>query len=221
MQIVNSSEKYMIRTDDLISLEDSEDYFLSERVVILLGDAEKSIKDKLLSGRDILEKSKLENLKYVEVIISYYSCSYFKAFFLNLVKNLKRKFYVKGTEIYHIDLNHIYSLELMRGYRDFANAYAWTNKKWAMLEEERQAKYLELYNSIKENGYDESQPIDILLNRNFGISDQIYQGHHRLSICKDLNILEATAVFYSAPKNHSSLECVSLFLYKIKKIFNI
>ena len=100
---------------------------------------------------------------------------------------------------------------LQRGVRNRENAYQWTNKRWKMSNEEAQKRYNDLYNSIKENGYDEDSPMIVMLNRKFGIKDQILQGHHRIGICQELDVKEVNICFWATPK---SFEFLKLFLKK-------
>jgi len=58
-----------------------------------------------------------------------------------------------------------------------------------------------LYNSIKANGYDAKSPMLVMLNRKFGVKDQLLQGHHRIGICKALNVNEVSISFWAVPRS--------------------
>lgn len=196
-RIVYSSEVYQLSVKDVSFLDNAKQYKDSDKVVILLGDESKGIKDTLLSGRDILEKSKD---KYIAVSIAYYTIGRFLSILVNFVKPLKRKYYTIGSNYYHTSLQSLGKLSLTRGTRNEENAYAWSNEKWALSEEQREERYNSLYNSLKDKGYLDSCPILILLNRNFGVKDQILQGHHRMHLCEEVGIDDVTIRFWSAPK---------------------
>ena len=64
----------------------------------------------------------------------------------------------------------------------------------------RQKRFDELYNSLK-NGYDMKYPMFVGLNRHWGYKDQLLQGHHRLGICKELNIEDVSISFWTYPQS--------------------
>ena len=126
-------------------------------------------------------------------------------FFITLIKPLKRKFYVKNNTSFRVCFERLLEAKLTRGERNRENAYQWTNKKWQISKEEAVLRYNELYNSIKNNGYDEKNPMIVMINRKFGIKDQILQGHHRIGICKELGVKEANICFWLAPSSFDFL----------------
>ena len=44
-------------------------------------------------------------------------------------------------------------------------------------------------------------PMFVGLNRHWGYKDQLLQGHHRLVICKDLNIEDVSISFWTYPQS--------------------
>lgn len=213
-----SSEIYLLKIDDVLMLDKAEEYStVSKEVVILLGNDEKNISDKLLSGYDFLKNAKQQKEKYIKVKIAYYSMPSILALFINLIKPIKRKYYVTGTGIYGSLLKDIEDKNLTRGVRNASNAYQWTGK-WAISEEKRKERYTSLYNSIKEKGYDHNSPMLILLNRSLGVKDQLLQGHHRISICKEVGVEEISVKFWSSPKSPNFMRAINSFITTIKRI---
>lgn len=60
---------------------------------------------------------------------------------------------------------------------------------------ERQKRWDDLRASIAQNGFDSKHPITIMLNRKDNNHDQIFQGHHRLSIAIELQMREVPVRF--------------------------
>lgn len=44
-------------------------------------------------------------------------------------------------------------------------------------------------------------PMFVGLNRHWGYKDQLLQGHHRLGICKELNIEDVSISFWTYPQS--------------------
>lgn len=216
-KIVYSSEIYLLSIADVAKLESSCEYFDGDDVVVLIGDYHKGIKDTLLSGKENLERAKEKGIDYVSVKLAYYSVHPAIGFFINLIKPIKRKFYAHGSEIYGALFSDVESKDLTRGVRNAENAYQWTGK-WAISKEEAEKRYKELYDSIKKNGYDHNSPMLILLNRRFGVGDQFLQGHHRMTICKELGIKDVSLLFWTSPKSPSFMKAINYIVTKIRKI---
>ena len=98
----------------------------------------------------------------------------------------RNRFHAFGTNVYHIDPKKIREMNLERGKRTIENAYRYA--KWPLSDEQRQKQYNDLKNSLEKNGYDDKYPIEIMLCRSFGVKDTIYQGHHRIMFCVDMNV---------------------------------
>jgi len=142
---------------------------------------------------------------FIKTRIVYDSYPALVCFFLTLIKPLKRRFYLRSTQGFSIKLKDILDMGLPRGERNAENAYQFKNKRFYLPPEQAKADYQKLYDSIKKNGYDKSQPLYVMLNRKFGVRDQLLQGHHRIGICKELNIDEVSIAFWAAPANFSWL----------------
>lgn len=208
-----ASETYLIAVKDLTELENSPTYQPDKNeVIILVGNTESNQDDTLFAGRHLLQTS----AKYLEVKIAYPDRPKFFNFFINLIKPLKRRYYSTGSRYYHTPLDTLLSKQIHRGIRTAANAYKWTNKRWALPEEERVKRYQELYQSLKTHGYDDNSPLLILLNRNLGVKDQLLQGHHRIGICKELNINDVTVKFWTAPQSPFWVKHIYNFISIIK-----
>lgn len=209
-KIALSSEIYQIKRTELQALPIEQDVFgdvKSDEIIVLL---DEKGEDKLISG---MEKVKTSSEEFLPVRMAYHTYPAFQAFFINLIKPIKRKFYKVFPKAYTTTLACILENDVMRGERNEANAYQWTNKKWQISREEAQKRYHDLYNSIKEHGYDKKSPMLIMLNRKFGVKDQILQGHHRIGICKSLNVQEVSISFWAVPK---SFEFMKLLIKRKK-----
>ena len=194
-----SSELYPVSPADIGVLEDADIKnipHLKDRVVVLIGNLKTGEKDKLLCGREIINKA-LENKKsYIRVRFAFFSK--FKRFdFISMfIKPLRLHKKFESSNIYHINPNEIRKLKIERNIRNKENAYALTNPKFYLPPEERKRLYDKLYNSMKK-GYDDQYPLDIMLLRMMGIKDTVNQGHHRMGIAMDLK-LPLVAVRFSA-----------------------
>ncbi len=195
-----SSEFYYIRARDIKKLPPCHDvnYQSKEQtcVVILLkndGNVE------LLSGEKILAQHQDDD--YVQTLVAYYSYPAFIGLLLNLIKPIKRKFYIRSSVGFGVRLDDLLSAHLPRGERNAANAYQLANKRYRLSLEDAQKCYQELRQSFKANGYDPKHPMYVMLNRKFGVKDQLLQGHHRIGICKELGINEVYISFWAAPAN--------------------
>lgn len=85
----------------------------------------------------------------------------------------KRRF--KGSGTYHIAPEAIRALRVERAVRTLENPQARGGV-------DRRAKMSKLGASLRENGYDDAKPIDVMLCRSRG-EDSLRQGHHRISAC--------------------------------------
>ncbi len=204
-----SSDVYLIKAAELKALpaEKLPDLPETAEKVIVQLDAEKG--DKLVSGGQIVAAAKEE--EFIPVRFVYQSFPPLKSFFINLSKRIKRKHYIVSPSVYTVPLHCLYENHVLRGERTAANAYEWTNKRWQMSAEERQQRWDDLYNSLKNKGFDRKDPILLVLNRSLGVKDQIFQGHHRLGICKELGIKEVAVSFWAV---HRSFSFLKIFVRK-------
>lgn len=195
-----SSETYFIKASNLAKLEkkviDSKKIAKFNEKVVIFVDANNVY---LVNGWNKINE--ITQNDFVETIVCYYSLPSFIGFFINIIKPLKRKFYVRNSMSFRVRFDKLLEANLTRGERNRENAYQWTNKRWKMSNEEALIKYDELYQSLKENGYDEKYPMIVMINRKFGVKDQILQGHHRIGICKEVGIEEVNICFWTTPMN--------------------
>ncbi len=208
--IAQSSELYQIKTTELQALpveENDARNLKTDEIVVMLSETGA---DKLISGA---EKVKNSTEEFLPARLAYASYPAYQSFLINLIKPIKRKFYKVFPKAYTTTLACILSNNVMRGERNESNAYQWTNKKWQISREEAQKRYHDLYESIQKHGYDKKSPMLIMLNRKFGVKDQILQGHHRIGICKSLNVKEVSVSFWAVPK---SFEFMKLFIKRKK-----
>ncbi len=212
--IAFASETYLIKTTEIKALPVFENIYglhippeLSDmqEIVVFLDDKNG---DALLHGAAQLAAATTD---FVPVRFAYASYPPFMAFFIHIAKYIKRRFYVKYPSIYTTKLSSLLDNNIIRGERNEQNAYQWTNKKWQMSREEAHKRYQELYDSIKANGYNAASPMFIALNRKFGVKDQMVQGHHRIGICKKLDIHEVTISFWVIPR---SFNFMKIFIFK-------
>lgn len=195
-----SSETYFIKVSNLAKLEkkiiDDKKLAKCENEIVIMVDANGVY---IVKGNNNL-KIKEQN-DFIETRVCYYSLSPFVGFFINLIKPLKRKFYVRNSMSFRVRFDKFLGANLTRGERNRENAYQWTNKRWKISNEVALIKYDELYKSLEENGYDENYPMIVMINRKFGVKDQILQGHHRIGICKEVGIDEVNICFWTTPMN--------------------
>ena len=204
-----SSNYYYIKASNLLELEN-----ISIEKCSNMDDVEAVIyvdeKDcKLCFGRELLANK--NNDDFIKTRIAYHSYPSFIGFFITLIKPLKRKLYVRNNRSFRVKFDELLKANLTRGERNRDNAYQWSNKKWQISAEEAKKRYNDLYDSLKNKGYDEKSPMIVMINRKFGVKDQILQGHHRIGICKEVGIDEVNICFWTAPISFS------IFKFFIKK----
>lgn len=211
-----SSETYLIKASELKKLPSPGNMpakiipvpHQTENIVLL--DTQK--KDLLLAGARNIAAA--EEQTFVPVRFAYWSHAPWLNFFINLIKPIKRRFYAIFPSVYTTTLSSLLQNNITRGERNEANAYQWNNKKWQISREEAHKRYTDLYNSIKTNGYDPKTPLLIMLNRKFGVKDQLLQGHHRIGICKSLNVREVSISFWAVPCSPGFMK---IFVRRTKK----
>ena len=108
---------------------------------------------------------------------------------------MKREFTVMSSATYHIDPRELrrLNLELMQRNRD--NAYTSHREYKHLTSEQRAEKYDELKQKIRTEGFNDAFPILIMIVRKNGTEDKILQGHHRLNIAIELNLLAVAVKF--------------------------
>ena len=209
-----SSEFYYIKARDLKKTP------VKEKQIPNLLDDEDCVFIKLHHNGAVTVYSGLELLdsvnddEFVKTRVVYISYPAFIGFLLNLIKPIKRRFYIKSTQPFIVRLQDILDAKLPRGERNAENAYQFANKRYYLNKEDAQKCYQKLYQSIEQNGYDFTKPMYVMLNRKLGIKDQLLQGHHRIGICKDLGVKEISISFWAAP---ASFDFFRFFIPKNKK----
>lgn len=174
-----SSETYNIELNDILVLPDANIPFATEdHVVVLL---RKNQPDTLLCGRSYVEQAKQNNQKYIGVRIAFSPEIKPYDFISVFVRPLRKKYQYWSSNIYHMDPAEIRKMKIERSFRTKENAYTFTNPIYRRTDEERIARYENLYNSIKK-GYNDKYPIEIMPLRMVGVKDTVNNGHHRLGI---------------------------------------
>ena len=194
-----SSEDYFIKAKDLKELEkksitNKQIDKIAKNCAVLYIDTTGIY---LAKGDELLTSS--SNDDFIKTSICYYTFLPLIGFFINLIKPIKRKFYIKNNQSFRVRFDKLLEANLLRGIRNRDNAYQWTNKRWQISKDEAKKRYEDLYNSIKANGYDPKSPMIVMINRKFGVKDQILQGHHRVGICQELDIKEVNICFWTTP----------------------
>lgn len=195
-----SSEIYPLATEDLLILPDSDMDVSSfaDSVVILIGDEKKGTSDVLLKGRQEIEKAVAENKAYVPVRIAFESRTSRYDILSPLIRSMRYKHKSFSGNIYHVDPADIRRLKIERNFRTRENAYKFTKKKYRLAKNTRHNMYEELYNSMKQKGFDDKYPIDIMLCRSLGVQDTVDQGHHRMSVAIDCKLTRIAVRFGAA-----------------------
>jgi len=195
-RLVFSSEFYYIKAADLKQLP-LKDKALQPDLEIPLVLLRKEGNAKLVDAKGIVATAKDDD--FIKVKIAYYTFPALIGLLLCLIKPLKRRYYKSYWISFTVRLDDIIQAKLPRGERNAENAYQWTNKRWQISKEEAKKRYAELRASMQKKGYDKKQPMFVMLNRKFGAKDQLFQGHHRIGICKELGITEVSILFWAAP----------------------
>ena len=92
-----------------------------------------------------------------------------------MIRSIRDKRRFKGSRVYHIAPTAIRALRVERAVRTLENPQSRSGV-------DRQAMMGKLEASLREHGYDDSRPIDVMLCRSRG-EDSLRQGHHRISAC--------------------------------------
>ena len=206
-RICYSSETYGLAVEDLISLPDSGMQLKNmpdDEVILLIGKRKlwfpdyPVTPDTLLKGREVLQKAINANIKYVPVRIAFENRIKPYDIISPLVRKLRYKYNLFSSNIYHLQPQEIREKGLERNLRTAENAYKFSNPKYQMSEEEREKMYENLLQSMKEKGYDDRFPLDIMLCRNMGIKDTLNQGHHRMSVAIECGVERVSVEFCAA-----------------------
>lgn len=107
-----------------------------------------------------------------------------------LARFLRDRRRYEGSGVYHISTEAMRQMGLERAVRTLACPH----KRGKV---DRLAKMRKLEASLKERGYDDSRPINVMLCRSRGCEDSLRQGHHRISACIACGV-QKMAVHFSA-----------------------
>ncbi|MBR1778419.1 MAG: hypothetical protein IJ752_07565 [Alphaproteobacteria bacterium] len=203
--LVFSSEIYRIAVADVLALENGKDIGVpdtADEVIVLIGTnpmiGDTANKDVLIKGRDIVRKAAEENIPFIPVRLAFIPAN--KPFDLlsPIIRALRYKIHFYGSHVYHLDPKDIRAMKIERTIKTRENAYSFTNPKYRMPPQERKEEYSRIFNSIKENGFQDDMPIDIMLCRLFGAKDCVNNGHHRMGIALELGLNRVPVRFSAA-----------------------
>lgn len=218
-----SSEIYRLAPEDLLVLPDApvekKDSHLHDDVVILIGDEKKQLSDTLLKGREAAERAIAEKQSFIPVRIAFEPRTGKFDFLSPLVRALRYKHKSFSPNIYHTDPFDIRRLKIERSFRTRENAYTFTKKKNRLAENMRSRLYEELYNSMKEKGFDDRFPIEIMLCRSLGVQDTVDQGHHRMSVAIDCGLPRIAVRFGAAGKAPRLLQPLFRLIARLSLFF--
>lgn len=204
--ICYSSEIYNLDPRDALVLRDAPQEIpchTKDEIVILIGntdlwDRNKGTTDTLLKGRDILERAVAANKAFVPVRIAFISRIKKYDFISPIIRILRYKYKGYSSNYYHMDPHEIRKMKIERNIRTRENAYKFSNPKYKMKHEVRNNTFEALVDSMKQNGFDERYPIDIMLCRNFGVQDTLNQGHHRMAAALECGLDKISVRFCAA-----------------------
>lgn len=112
---------------------------------------------------------------------------------------MKSKYDKISSEVYWLAPDDIVSHGLQVNPMSRDNCFACCPERKSLPLKDRQVIYDELSAKIRESGFSAEHPIRIMLNRD-GEKDKILDGHHRLSIAKDIGATKVPVRFVYATK---------------------
>ena len=193
----SSSELYQLEPQDLLKLEPLDNLepslqkllaSLASTVVILLGDHRTGQADKLAAGRTALLQAEQSGLQRIAVAVVFPLRTPRWDFFSTFMKRRRETYRGYGTAVYHASAAELRAMNVERNIRSAETAYNYTNKRWHHSEQERADKYTALVTSLRDNGFDDQYPLEIMLRRSFGARDTFQQGHHRMAACFEAGV---------------------------------
>lgn len=227
--ICYSSEIYHLDPKDIISLKDSDiknNIEAKDEVIILIGSNKTywnaqndGTPDTLLRGRRIVEEAVKNGTEYIPARIAFVSHIAKYDFISPLIRVLRYRHKFYSSNIYHIDPFEIREKRIERNFRNAENAYRFSNPKYKMTKETRQKMYQDLVDSMRQNGYDDRFPLDIMLCRNMGIQDTLNQGHHRMSVAIDCKMHRVSVIFSAAGQAPKFLHPFFRIIAKLNLLF--
>ena len=118
---------------------------------------------------------------------------------IDFTKSSSRVYYIKPQDL------RDYGME-RRGRggigRNRHNAYDGKEETKDLSREQKEARYDELKESIRVNGFDEDYPIVVMFRREQG-EDKIFEGHHRLNIAIELGLETVPVMFIEWQKEYN------------------
>ena len=187
-----SSNVYPLEAADVAALADYEgadipDEALPKDDIILL--IRPDGPDVLLRGRTRLHVacSESETPLVVPVRIVFKPSIAIWNLLATLFRPLRNLYRYQGTGIYHIDVHAVRDLGVERAVRTLDNVGRGHERKMT-----------KLYTSLREQGYNEAKPINVMLCRTGGSKDSLRNGHHRISACLELGVSRMTIHFSAA-----------------------
>lgn len=147
----------------------------------------KDAPDVLLRGRDAVRRAGAGTVD-VRIVFKPEIAKWNLPFTLLRTLRNKRRFLSSGT--YHIATAAIRQMGVERAVRTLGNPQRRENA-------DRGSVMSQLAKSLRENGYDDTKPINVMLCRSSGCEDSLRQGHHRISACVECGV-EKMAVRFSA-----------------------
>lgn len=197
--IAYSSEKYLLESADIARLPDAPPALKRKirkeaPVMILLGNQRTGAPDTLVHGRAALTRGR----KHVSVCVCFASAvPWFNPLPL-FVKKLRYRYKFCGTQVYHTDPRFLRDAGVERAVRTRENAFSFKKKRYKIPPAARAERWRELADSLKQNGFDDAQPLGVMLCRSAGMRDALDNGHHRLGICLECGIERVALTFVAA-----------------------
>lgn len=204
---VYSSEVYQIKTTDVAVLEFKtgvlpETASFKDEIVVLIGHNntinENGSKDILIQGYQKVRQAIEQNKKFIPVRFAFIPANKRFDLLSPIIRKLRYKIRYYGSNVYHIDPKNIRNMKIERTIKTRQNAYSFTNPRYKMSLQERNTEYDRIFNSIKENGFKDDDPIDIMFCRLLGAKDCVNNGHHRIGMALDLGLDEIPVRFSAA-----------------------
>lgn len=193
MHLGRSSRTYPLDATDLAALPDCaaaerprEKDLPGDETILFI---RKGRPDVLLRGREAVSRAAREGAPVDVRIVFKPTIAKWNLLF-TLVRALRsgRRFSSSGT--YHIATSAVRQMGLERAVRTLDAPQRRDGK-----DGERMAR---LEKSLREDGYDDSKPIKIMLCRSRGCEDSLRQGHHRISACLACGVPKMAVKFSAA-----------------------
>lgn len=198
---VLSSEIYPLAVADVLALPDTDaaaalEIDAADEIVVLLGrnpappqqTSAPLLPDTLVKGRGAVERAAAAGEKFVPVRFAFVPANARWDVFSAFIRKRRNKIRFYGSAVYHVPPAGIRALKIERAFKTRETAYSFTASIRRMTRQERDAEYDRISNSIREKGFLDSEPIDIMLCRLTGAKDCVNNGHHRLGIALELGL---------------------------------